>query len=333
MSVDVFVPTSRPEDALVKQLHTITYVTADKERVQQAFCNGYDLEASPWFIPSEEDLAALNPYLGLSAASTWEACSFFKSGAGRNVQVRVIYLHDEAPMVRPEVDGRYLGGLSIGFPMNDMAEREKRMAEIGVHSTVGVMEMDFTGADGSTYTSAEILFMGPENIFLLGVRRPEIFASVGPVDSELGIGGAAYSARCVTDTEELVEFYQMALGFEARRDASFEVENPRALRLEEGATQRFIQLFAPGASTGYMVFLDHGAITKRSPAPELGPSSRGMAMWSFPTEHLDRVHENVKAAGGEVLQAPDIRVSPFLPETRTLIVKDPGGFPLEIFEV
>ncbi len=333
MSEDIFVATTRPEDAVVGPLHTVTMVTREKDPISRIFEQGMELESTAWQAPSGEDLDRLNRYFGLPPASEWEACAFYRDGDAGNVQIRVMVFRDETPIVRPAIDGRYVGGLSIGFPMSDMTGRETRMAELGVTSSIGVKELEFASPTGEVYVSGEIHFLAPENVFLLGVQRPAVFVPVGPMDAERGIGAAAYSARCVSNTDEVIRFFEDALGFETRRDITMAVGERSGLRLEEGLAERFVQMFSPGSSTGYLVFLDHESATKPSPAASLGPPSRGVVMWSFPTAQLDAVYDKLQQSNLEIVHPPGKLRSPFLPNTRSMLVKDPGGFPIELFEV
>lgn len=331
MSEDLFVPTSSPDDALVSQLHTITYVTGNRDAVESSLMRGLDMESSGWIMPNEKDRRQLNDYYSMPATSTWDACRFFRTGDAANVQIRVIAMRETTAVVRPSIDGRYLGGLSIGFPMTDLHAHEAKMNALGVEASVGVKKMEFTGPDGEVYVSAEIHFMAEDNVFLLGVARPDVFVPVGPIDAATGIGAPAYSARCVDNPNEVMRFMESVLGFEIRRDATFSVANPSGLRLTEGMSERFIQAFAPGASSGYLVLLDHAEENKPSPAATVGPPSRGMSMWTLPTKDIDTVHANALAAGSKILHAPAERASLFLPITRTMMLEDPAGFPIEIF--
>lgn len=332
MTADIFVPESSPEDAIVGPLHTVTYVTKDKQKVEKIFLEGYGLDSSGWTRPSDEELANHNKYLGFDAGHSWEACVFFKSGEGANVQIRVIAMDQETPQVRPAYDGLYAGGATMSFPINDLYAHEKHMASIGVASTIGVKEMEFTSPTGETYVSAEIVYKAPDHVFVMGVVRPDIFIPVGPVDPATGLGGSAYSARCITAADATVDFFQNVLGFEIRRDVEFSVGEKSALQMPEGTTERFIQAFAPGSATGYLVLMDHQAATKPSPAPGYGPPNRGISMWSFAAKDLDAVHKRATDAGIEILQPPANHQSLFLSDSRSMIVKDPDGFPIEIFE-
>lgn len=331
MSQDIFVPQSKPEDALVEQLHTVTYVTSDKEAVQRAFELGYELEFSGWHAPEGGELVRLREYFCFPENSPFEIGLFHKSGAGKNVQVRVIATDTSIPQVRTEYDGLITSGATISFPKLDLYAHEKKMLEAGFESTIGVKEMEFQSPTGEVYISAETIFYGPENSYLLAVKRPDIFVPVGPVDQNTGVGGAAYSARCIDNADAVIEFFKSVLGYEIRRDVTFEIGEKSALLLPQGAQERFIQAFAPGSSSAYLVFMDHGEHNRPSTAPTLGPACRGISMWSFRTKDLDEVYARLQRAGVEVVSPPSEIGSPYLNNRRAMIARDPQGFPIEIF--
>jgi len=328
---DIFVPKSSPDDAVVRQLHTVTYVTGEKDTVERAFVKGYGLESSGWCLPDQKDREALNSYFGFKG-DNWEVCAFFKTGEGANVQIRVIYNPDETVKVRSEYDGLIVGGATISFPKSDLYAHEKKMQALGFKSTIGVKEMEFQSPAGEVYTSAEIIYFAPENIYFLAVKRPDTFIPVGPSDPETGVAGAAYSARCINDADSIIEFLETVLGFEIRRDVIFPIGETSAMLLPEGSQERFIQAFAPGASTGYLVLMDHFKDNKFSNAPNLGIPHRGIVMWSFQTDNIQEVYERALAADVEIIHAPARRESPYLASQKTLLMKDPGGFMFEIFQ-
>jgi len=333
MSSDIFVPTSKAGDALVGPLHTVSYITADKHSLEQMLCDGMDLEKSSWIQPSPEEYAQLNPYFGFDKNDRWQIATFYRTGDAQNVVIRAIHLMSDKPMVRPEVDGRYIGGATIGFPMLDMPRRKKKMASAGIKSSVGVKELEFTNAVGETYVSREIHFLGTENIFILGVQRPEVFVQIGGLDVDTKIGAAAYSCRCVKSADAINEFFSSVMGYEVRRDMTMSVGPNSGLKLEEGIQERFVQAFAPGSGTGYVVFLEHQGKGIASPAPSLGPPNRGVVMWSFQTSNLDELHRRAQTTGIEILQKPHQRNIPYFPIARTMVLNDPDGFPIEVFEV
>jgi len=331
---DIFIAQSKAEDALVGPLHTITYVSSDPENVHVLLTEGMDMEASAWHVPEGDEKRKLDAYFGFDASDKWKARRYFKSGIGDNVQLRLIAVDKEKPQTRPEVSGAYLGGLSIGYPMINTDAREARMTDIGYPSVVGVKRLEFSSPEGETYVSEEVHFTGPENVYILGVKRPDIFVPVGPIDNTAEIGGPAYSALCVSDCDASIAFYKDILGYEIRRDMAMMVGDKSGLKLREGSYERFVQAFAPGANTGYLVLLDHGDEYKPLDADHnFGPPSRGVAMWSFPCTNLEEVRRRAVAEGVQILQPLGRVKSPFLPDTNTLIIADPGGYPVEIYAV
>lgn len=328
---DIFVPKSSAADALVGPLHTITYVTSDAPAVERILTEGYGLTGSAWLRPDEEARSVLNEYLGFDASHTWSTAAFAKSGEGANVQIRVIGLEQKTPSVREAYHGLFVGGATISFPIADLRAHEQRMLALGVESTMGVKELEFTSPEGETYVSAEIVYKAPDNIFVMGVTRPDVFIPVGPIDAATGIGGPAYSARCVARTDATIDFFANVLGFEIRRDMLIVVDGSSAINLPEGTEERFVQAFAPGAATGYVIFMDHGSATMTA-VDELGPPNRGIAMWSFASEDLDEVERRAAQSGVTVLQRGAAGISPFLPGARSLLLRDPDGFPVEVFE-
>ncbi|MEP3226808.1 MAG: VOC family protein [Parasphingorhabdus sp.] len=332
MSVDIFVPQSNADDAIVGPLQMVTYVTDDRATVEKIFTQGYGLQNSGWHTLSDHKLVRANAYFGFEENQKWQSCTFYKSGAGANVQIRVMALETTAPLVRPAYDGLYAGGATMSFPINDLHAHEKHMMTIGIESTIGVKEMEFASPSGETYISAEIVYKAPDNIFVMGVVRPDIFVPVGPIDPATGMGGAAYSARCISAADDTIAFFRDILGFEIRRDVEFTVGERSALLMPEGTTERFVQAFAPGSASGYLVLMDHMESTKPSPASSYGPPNRGIAMWSFAAKDIEHIQQRAERSNIEIVHPAAVHDSLFLPEVRSMILKDPDGFLIEIFE-
>jgi len=331
---DIFVPSSSPEDALVGPLKTITYVTADPDGATKLLVDGMKLCASDWYVPDDHSNSTHGEYFGLNNEDKWKARHFSGEGAGANIQIRLISVDNTKGLIRPKVSGEFVGGLSIGFPVNHTEEHEKRLTALGYPSVVGVKRLEFTGPTGQTYISEEVHFPGPENIYILGVKRPDIFVPVGPMNNDLKLGAPAYSAVCTHDAEATIKFYRDVMGYEIRRDMKMTVGNNSGLLLKEGSDERFIQAFAPGSSTGYLVFLDHGDERKFGlPDKPLGPPNRGVCMWSFPSADIELFAERARANNAKILRDIDEVDSLFIGRQKTLMLEDPTGHPLEIYEV
>ncbi len=332
MSSDIFIPQSSASGALLGPLSVVTYVTSDKNAIETMFCQGMSLETEGWSLPSGDSLVELNAYYGFDAGDTWEVANFYRSGRIENISIRVICLHRDTPRIRPAIDGRYFGGATVGFPMSDMPARERQMADAGFESSVGVKELVFSNPQGEEYVSREIHFLGVENVFVLGVQRPDVFVQIGEIDASTNIGAAAYSCRCVEDLDRVSTFLNDVLAYEIRRDMTMEVGPRSGLRLKEGMPERFAQAFAPGSGTGYLVFLEHGGFGIPSPAPSIGAPNRGLVMWSFETDDLAQVHQRAEAFGAHMPQAIKQRSLPVLGEVNSLIIEDPEGFSIEVYQ-
>jgi len=334
MSADIFVAQSRKKDALVGPLSTITYVTADPDAAYRLLVDGMGLEASEWFVPTEFERPELDAYFGFETSDEWKMRRFFRSDDGQNIDVRLIAVDENKIQCRPEIDGTYLGGLSIGFPLSNSDAREARMRDLGFPSVVGVKRLKFSSPSGEKYTSEEVHFTGPDNVYVLAVKRPDIFVPVGPLNEEDEIGAPAYSAICVDDCDASIEFYRGILGYEIRRDLSMEVGDNSGLKLRKGSQERFVQAFAPGANSGYLVLLNHGEDAKRTKdVDNFGPPTRGLSMWSFPTENITKVLERAKA-GNVKIRRPLMSIKiPFRSETDVVVLEGPSGFPVEVYAV
>lgn len=55
-------------------------------------------------------------------------------------------------------------------------------------------------------------------------------------------------------------------------------------------------------------------------------------MWSFETADINLVHERALKFGAEVVCAPQLIDSPLLSSRTAMLLKDPDGFMIEIFE-
>lgn len=334
MTSDIFVATSSAEDAVVGPLSTITYLTNDEATAYKMLVDGMGMKASDWHVPNALDRPDLDSYFGFDSDEDWKMRRFFRDDDGANIQIRLVSIERKTPQIRPEIDGTYLGGLSIGFPLTDTNAREAHMASLGFPSVVGVKHMEFSSPTGETYISEEVHFTGPENIYAMAVKRPDIFIPVGPIHAQAKIGAPAYSAQCVEDCDACVTFYTDVLGFEIRRDLTMDVGGNSGLKLRKGSSERFIQAFAPGSNTGYIVLLDHHKDRKKVDGiTHMGPPNRGLAMWSFPSPNITQVLERARAAGTPIRQPLRIMRSPFLPETDTIMLEDPNGYPVEIYSI
>ena len=332
MSQDIFIPLSKTADAVVGPLDTVTWVTNNSHDLEDILINGYFQSTDGWYRPEKKELNRLNRYLGFNNELTWKIAKFFMKGEGKNINVRVIAVDQSLPCIRSSYDGLYEGGATISSPIVDLSSHETIMKKMGINSTIGIKNMEFQSPAGETYVSSEIVYEGPDNIFILGVTRPEIFIPIGPINNNRGIGGIAYSARCTANTDETISFFKNILGYEIRRDVEFQIDNNSAINISEGVKERFIQGFSPGTSSGYIVLMDHGEYTKQNKIEPNKMPGRGITMWSFMTTNLDHIYDQAKSNNIEILSSFDREIECKYFHSKSLILKDPDGFSIEIFE-
>jgi catechol 2,3-dioxygenase-like lactoylglutathione lyase family enzyme len=267
---------------------------------------------------------------GLAPEAAWRELRFVGPEGERGAIVRVLVMPG-GELVRPGMESRLTGGLSIGFPAASLEDTLARVTALGFESTAGIVRLTITRPDGSSYVSGELLFRGPEQIYMLAVGRPADMTPVGPIDAATGMGGPAYSAIVVPDATREIEFYRQVLGWEARQDIVLTTSGPAGgLGLEAGTQFRFVQLFAPGAATRYICLLDMLAAGRANPvAPRL--PNRGVVMWTFGTRVFDEVAQRVRAAAtrGELGSQPRFCGAP---GPRALTVLSPAGLMIEVIE-
>ncbi len=320
--------------AVVGPLATATLVTDDAELARRFFADGMQMQLDGARSLDSAELALRNRLLGLATGTQWRRMRFDRPALPGTVAVEVLVLssQDVGGEVRPSMDARLQGGLSLGFPVLDAGARAVMLERSGFGSTAGVVPLMLPRESGQSYSVDEIHFKGPENLYALGVRRPDDMRPVGPLDAALGIGGPAYSGMVVSNADLEVEFYRTLLGWQVRRDLTLTSGGTTGgLGLPDGTRYRFLQLFAPGARTGYLVMLDMLDSSRANALPPR-PPQQGLVMWSFGTRQFDRVvataiRERVTIIGGPLqLPARDGRSG------RSLSVLSPSGLLLEIFE-
>ncbi len=267
---------------------------------------------------------------GLAPDASWRELRFVGPEGEHGAAVRVLVM-DGGELIRPDMESRLTGGLSIGFPAASLEDTLARVTALGFESTAGIVRLTITRPDGSSYVSGEVLFRGPEQIYMLAVGRPADMTPVGPIDAGTGMGGPAYSAVVVPDATREIAFYREILGWEARQDIVLTTSGPAGgLGLEAGTQFRFVQLFAPGAATRYLCLLDMMAVGRTNPvAPRL--PNRGVAMWTFGTRAFDAVTQRVRAAAqrGELCSQPRFSSGH---GPRALTVLSPAGLMIEVVE-
>ncbi len=322
-------PRSDPASALCSPLRALTITSGDLRATQRFYQGALGLLAEI-FEPDAATAAALIEHWALRPAHPLRIVVFRRSGLDDAFELRVIEVPDTLPVMRPDYSGEYVGALGLGFPSDNLEVRDRIARGLGFASVAGITRMDFPRADGTTYNVGEVHYRAPDNVLVLGVDRGAM-NPVSRIDPALGIGGPAYASMIVSDAARVTPVFATVLGYELRRETTFESAGPAGgMGLHKGARVRFQQWFSPGSSAGYLVIMELLDARRPPPVP-LGPAARGVAMWSFETPDVESAAARANAIGVETRGAPRILDVPGLGRVRSLVIASADGFPIEIF--
>ena len=319
----------------VGPLLMVTHFAADPDATRHFYGDlmGMD-ELAPFNQPDPQ--AELHARLwGLDDSSPMTVQHYARGRQPEVPRVRVVAVGDGQPLVRPDMEVRLDGGLSVGFAVRNHDEMEAlvaRAAERGVDTTAGITSIELNRPDGTPYEALETHFKAPDCVYGLAVGRPEDLPPVGPIEAGRVVGGPAYSAQVVNGADPDLDFYRDAFGFEVRRDLWLTSSGPAGgLGLAPDTRMRFIQIYAPGTETAYLVMLDFGDIGLENPTP-VRPPSRGVGVWTFSTRAMDTVLERAAECGAAVVGPPVAVRDPLWGDCRMASLMTPRGFLLELVE-
>jgi hypothetical protein len=119
---------------------------------------------------------------------------------------------------------------------------------------------------------------------------------------------------------------------ELRTDQIWKISSGSALGLDSGIQFRFALLYAKGAPSGHLTFLDFkdGLAIPTSVAPRL--PNRGIGMWTFPTTNIARIYQNALDKKVKIIHLPVTYESPDLGKVAVMTLLAPNGFLIEVFE-
>ncbi|MCY4254666.1 MAG: hypothetical protein OXE51_00850 [Gammaproteobacteria bacterium] len=326
-------PAAAVGNALVGPLAAATLVTSDMDRCRRFYCDLMGLESALDPLP-EKARAPLTRLWGLEDAGNWEHALYQQPNSPDMPFLRVIAVPGERPAVRPGMNALLEGGLAVGFACADMERLIAESERMGFGTVAGVTRIPLHRPDGSPYEALETHLRAPDDVYVLGIARPSDLAPICPIAEGGLTGGPAYSSQVINNGQRSLDFYTEVLGYEVRRDVQLPSEGPTGglLGVPPGSNMRFLQVFAPGSESRYLVFLDWSGAGADAVAPSR-PPSRGMVMWSFIVQDLDAVLARAERFGAERLCAPEVvDARPVASATRRATLAAPNGFAIELIE-
>jgi len=315
-------PAADSDPVVTGGLHTVTLLTSDPAAARE-FYAAFGLEPL--------DLPPVQPGPLRAEAALWNVSEEVAATqlvlANRRLagapRLRILTVPTDSTAVRSSYSAQADGGTSLGFACLPAAQ----IAGIVPAATfeVSVPRPDKSG----DYTVQERYFHAPENVLIPCVTRPADVAPIAPLDPAVGVGGPAYAGIVVQDVERELRFYRDGLGLEKKRD--MELRQPELLAaagLPTDAVVRFVQVFAPGTTSGQLTLIDLGDKGARN--ANIRPPARGLVLWTFPVRDILATRDRVRAAGGVVIAGPLATTTPLMGTYQALTVRTPAGVLLEL---
>lgn len=310
-------------------LDSVLITTADLPAALQFYADGLSMEVHAAETLDAHSAAVLRSHYGLPGEGELQLRVLARPGVDGNPKLVLIDVPGATPLARPGHDSRLCGPLSLGFAVREIERREARMVALGWPARAGVTILRMADGAGGHYNVKETHYRAPDGVLALAIDRGEM-TPVAPLDARTNTGGPAYTGMMVADAKRSGEFLQRVLGLELRREVLMDSSGPDGgMGLPAGTRFLFQQWFSPGATTGYVILMQLMA-GARSPEHPSGPTSRGMAAWSFPVADVDLVH--ARATRTERLGQPINLVRPAGGAARACVLSMPEGFRIEVFQ-
>ncbi|MEO1575383.1 MAG: VOC family protein [Pseudomonadota bacterium] len=330
---DALAPSTSVDDARTGPLHTATLITNQLDQARLFFVDGMGLTMTgPHRLPdgTRDQLRAL---WGIPAPVQFEVYRLNRPGAPGAIQVRLLVIDRATPAIHASWRPTELGPFSLGFPTDDLPSLDLKLRRMGFGAMNPMSVYEVPRPDGTKYPISETIFTAPEFLHAVGINRGDGMAQLGPVDPDTGLGGPAYSAQVVADSDAQLKFYTDVLGMELRSDREWKSSGSTgAMGNPDGAVFRFSIVYSMGATSGHLLFVHFRNVDTTDTGVAPRPPNRGLVMWSFPVRDLDQTREALQKAGTTVVHEPVELDTPSLGRHRAMTVLDPNGMLIELFE-
>ena len=331
-SKDALAPTSSVADALALPLHTVTVATTDLQASLLFYQQGFGLSVEGPIVVDKATKATQRRLWQIGDDIDWDTYLLRNAGLQGVAQIRLLLLNKPTPSIHQSWNALELGPFSMGFPNDHQQQHDAHMRELGFGALNDIEIYQVPRTDGSQYTIYETIFNGPDFAHGVGIQRGDGMAQLGAINQN-GLGGPAYSAQVVADSDKVIAFYTDVLGMELRSDRLWKsAGRDGALNVPDGTEFRFAIVYSKGARSGHMLFVEY---KNRQPIdPGVAPRlpNRGIAMWSYPVRNLDTVISNARRFGARVVAGPDRIDDPALGQTTVATIEAPNGFVVEVFQ-
>ena len=332
-SNDLLAAESKVEDALAGPLHTVTVATTSLEESLLFYRDGLGLQVEGPIDLSRKVKARQRALWGIPKTIDWELYFFSRQGVAEAATIRLLVLDTPTPSIHSDWSALALGPFSMGFPNTVQTALDAKMRRLGFGALNELEKYNLPRRDGTEYPMLETIFNGPDFVHAVGIYRGGDMMQLGPVEENSGMGGPAYSALVVEDSDAMIDFLVDVLGLELRSDRMFKSAGSKgALNVPDGTVFRFSIIYSKGATTGHLLLVDYQnqEPVDNGVAPRL--PNRGIGMWTFPVSDLQQVLSNAAEAGIKPYAKPVELNTPTTGKSQVATFLAPNGFLIEVFE-
>lgn len=143
------------------------------------------------------------------------------------------------------------------------------------------------------------------------------------------VTGFFHAGITVRDMEDSLRFYRDGLGLEVTIDRILDADYLRTVLALDFSAIRAVYLAIPGG--GFIELLEYQGIERVSAASE--PKDFGAGHLCLHVEGIDALTETLVAAGGSPRSATPVDITSGPNEgARSIYMRDPDGYPVELFE-
>ncbi len=329
---DPLAPTSDAADALTGGLHTATLATTSLEDIKKFYVDGMGMSLEGPLPVDATTKQQQRQLWDIPKDINWETYRLYRPSVPSLIQIRLMVLNKETPLIHKSWSARELGPFSLGFPNLNQEQLDKELRTKGFESMAALQEGTVPRSDGTSYRYIETIYKAPDYLHAVGIERKDGMNQLAPVDSLTQKGGPGYSAMVLKDSDTFLKFLTDVLGQELRADREWKSSPGSALGIEEGVPFRFALVYAKGHAYNHLLFLDYkdGQYIELDVTPKV--PNRGLGMWTFKTKDIQEIKSNAEKMDIQILQEPMVYNDPILGKVKVMTMLAPNGFLIEIFE-
>jgi catechol 2,3-dioxygenase-like lactoylglutathione lyase family enzyme len=330
---DSLAPQSHPDSALTQQLHTVTIATNSLDSSRRFYEQGMGLTLKGPIHMTDAQKMIQRKLWNIPESIDWQLFTLSRPSVPGLIEIRLLVLDTPTPTIHQSYNPRELGGFSLGFPNTCPARLDSNLRNLGFSSLAPLHTAMRRLRDGTEYPYTEVLYNAPDFVHGASIQRGGSVPQLSPIDLKTQIGGPGFSTQNVTGQSNTnIDFYTNVLGLELRTDQSWKTTAGTALGLDAGIPFRYALLYAKGAYSGHLTFLDFkdSLAIPSTVAPRL--PNRGIGMWTFPTTNIARIYQNALDKKVKIIHLPVTYESPDLGKAAVMTLLAPNGFLIEVFE-